>query len=321
MEFFKYAIVDIGANSVRMIIYDIDPESGRFCAVDSARNLLGLAAYKEGGALSADGAGKLSAIIRDYLARANSLPCDKFSAFATASLRGLSNADELIESIKKRFGVEIEIISGEEEAAYDFEAIRYRFGEDAFAHGTVIDMGGGSTELIRFEREQAQSLTSMPLGCVMLGKKFMPEIKKSPFPRETEILDIQNYTREVLEKNEGFRGMGENVYLIGGTGRAIARLHAAAVGDDAKNLDGYTFSCGDISKIRAFAEADIAMGAPFIRKALADRVTTIMPGLIAYEQIFAFLGAKRATVCTSGVREGYLLRFIRQTLAGKTQEF
>jgi exopolyphosphatase/guanosine-5'-triphosphate,3'-diphosphate pyrophosphatase len=304
-----------------MIIYDVDMESGRFYPVDSVRNLLGLAAYKENGRLTADGAGKLSAIIRDYLARANSVPCDKFSAFATASLRGLSNADEFIESIKRRFGVEIEIISGEREAAYDFEAIRHRFGEDSFSHGTVIDMGGGSTELIRFEGESAKALTSMPLGCVMLGKKFMPEIKKSPFPKGTEISDIQGYTKEVLSENDGFRGMGENVYLIGGTGRALARLHAELTGAESKNLDGYTFSGEDIAKVREFAEADIAAGAPFIRKALADRVSTIMPGILAYEQIFTFLGTKRATVCSSGVREGYLIGFIRRYLAEKTREF
>lgn len=321
MEFFKYAIVDIGANSVRMIIYDVDTESGRFYPVDSVRNLLGLAAYKEGTRLSADGAGKLSAIIRDYLARANSVPCDKFSAFATASLRGLANADELIASIKRKYGVEIEIISGEEEAAYDFEAIRYRFGEQAFPHGTVIDMGGGSTELIRFEGESAKSLTSMPLGCVMLGKKFMPEIKKSPFPKGAEISDIQNYTEEVLAENGSFRGMGENVYLIGGTGRALARIHAELTGADAKNLDGYTFSGCDIARIREFAEADIDAGAPFIRKALADRISTVVPGVLAYEKIFDFLGTKRATVCLSGVREGYLIGFIRRYLAEKTQEF
>ena len=321
MEFFKYAIVDIGANSVRMIIYDIDMESGRFFPVFSARNLLGLAAYKEGDALSADGAGKLCAIICDYLARANSFPCDKFSAFATANLCGLSNADALTESIKRRFGVEIEIISGEEEAAYDFEAIRHRFGEGAFPHGTVIDMGGGSTELIRFEGESAKGLTSMPLGCVMLGKSFIKEIKKSPFPKEKEISDIQNYTKSVLEANACFAGKGENVYLIGGTGKALGRLHAALSGDDAKNSDGYTFAGEDIAKIRAFAEADAAAGAPFIKKALADRISTIIPGILAYEQIFEFLGTKRATICASGVREGYLLSFIRRYLAEKTQEF
>jgi exopolyphosphatase/guanosine-5'-triphosphate,3'-diphosphate pyrophosphatase len=321
MEFFKYAIVDIGANSVRMIIYDIDTESGKFTPIYTARSLMGLAAYKEEDRLTPDGAGKLTAIIRDYLARANSLPCDKFSAFATASLRGLSNAGELIRSIKQRFGVEIEIISGEEEAAYDFDAIRYRFSTEAYPHGAVIDMGGGSTELIRFSGERADSLTSMPLGCVMLGKKFMPEIKTSLFPSEKEMRNIQAYTREVLAENEIFRGKGENVYLIGGTGRAIAKLHIALTGADVKGTDGYTFSATDISEIRRFAENDIAAGAPFIRKNLSDRLTTIMPGILAYEEVFAFLGTKNATVCASGVREGYLLRFIHQDLARKSQEF
>jgi exopolyphosphatase/guanosine-5'-triphosphate,3'-diphosphate pyrophosphatase len=304
-----------------MIIYDIDTESGQFYPVDSVRNLLGLAAYKENGRLTADGAGKLSAIIRDYLARANSVLCDKFSAFATASLRGLSNADEFLKSVKRRFGVDIEIIGGEQEAEYDFEAIRYRFGEEAFPHGTVIDMGGGSTELIRFAGQRAESLTSMPLGCVMLGKKFIPEIKKSPFPKGAEISDIQAYTKEVLAENEAFRGKGENVYLIGGTGKALARIHAELSSRSAKNSDGYTFDGEDIARIRAFAEADVAAGAPFIKKALSDRVSTIMPGILAYEQIFSFLGTQRATVCTSGVREGYLLAFIRRYLSEKTQEF
>ena len=69
------------------------------------------------------------------------------------------------------------------------------------------------------------------------------------------------------------------------------------------------------------AEADAAAGAPFIKKALADRISTIIPGILAYEQIFEFLGTKRATICASGVREGYLLSFIRRYLAEKTQEF
>ena len=321
MEFFKYAIVDIGANSVRMIIYDIDVKSGRFYPTDSARNLLGLAAYKEGNKLSADGMGKLTAIIRDYLARANSIPCDKFSAFATASLRGLSNAEQFTQSIKKRFGVDIEIISGEEEAAYDFEAIKYRFGDEAFSEGVVIDMGGGSTELIYFCGDYAKELTSMPLGCVMLGKKFISGRKKAPFPTKKEAERMVAYTQSVLDENTFFGGKGENVYLIGGTGRAIAKMHAAVKGIEVKNTDGYTFDAEDISLIRDFAEKDISCGAQFIKKALSDRVNTIMPGILAYERIFKFLGTKKATVCASGVREGYLLEFINRDLSQKAQEF
>ena len=321
MDFFKYAIVDIGANSVRMIIYDIDPITKEFTPVDSVRNMMGLAAYKEGGALSPDGAGKLSAIIRDYLARANSYHCDKFSAFATASLRGLSNSEQFIASIKRKFGIDIDIISGEEEAAYDFDAIRYRFGNEVYPRGVVIDMGGGSTEMIEFENNTSKGLVSMDLGCVMLGKKFINDKKRLICPSAEESKAICNYTKSSLAENERFRGKGENIYLIGGTGRAIAKLHAVMNNINTKNLDGYTFFAPDIEKIRAFAENDVQNGAPVIRKLLSDRTTTIMPGILAYQQIFEFLGSKTATICTCGVREGYLLRFINQSFSQRSQEF
>ena len=321
MDFFKYAIVDIGANSVRMIIYDIDPITKECTPVDSVRNMMGLAAYKEGGALSPDGAGKLSAIIRDYLARANSYPCDKFSAFATASLRGLSNSEQFIASIKRKFGIDIDIISGEEEAAYDFDAIRYRFGNEVYPRGVVIDMGGGSTEMIEFENNTSKGLVSMDLGCVMLGKKFINDKKRLICPSAEESKAICNYTKSSLAENERFRGKGENIYLIGGTGRAIAKLHAVMNNINTKNLDGYTFFAPDIEKIRAFAENDVQNGAPVIRKLLSDRTTTLMPGILAYQQIFEFLGSKTATICTCGVREGYLLRFINQSFSQRSQEF
>ena len=59
MDFFKYAIVDIGANSVRMNIYDINTSTGEFFTVDSVRNMMGLASYVVDGNISADGAGKI----------------------------------------------------------------------------------------------------------------------------------------------------------------------------------------------------------------------------------------------------------------------
>ena len=96
----KYAIVDIGANSIRMNIYDIDTQTGEFWVCASARSMLGLAAYAKNGTLSNDGAGKLFAVLREFLARANSIPCDCFSAFATASLRGLSNSKKILRDIK-----------------------------------------------------------------------------------------------------------------------------------------------------------------------------------------------------------------------------
>ena len=185
----KYAIVDIGANSVRMNIYDIDTQTGEFSVAASARSMLGLAAYAKNGTLSNDGAGKLFAVLREFLARANSIPCDLFSAFATASLRGLSNSKKILRDIKAGLGIDIEIISGAAEARYDHAAIRFRFPETE--NGILIDMGGGSTEIVHFEGDGVRNAVSLPIGCVMLGKNFTACTKKDPFPNETEMENIR----------------------------------------------------------------------------------------------------------------------------------
>ncbi len=308
-KIFKYAIVDIGANSVRMNIYDIDTESGAFSTVLSVRSMLGLAAYAKDGALSKDGAGKLFAVLREFLARANSVPCDKFSAFATASLRGLSNSGKVVRDIKNGLGIEIEIISGEMEAAFDHGAIRYRFPETR--NGMLIDMGGGSTEIVRFEGEVIHEIVSLPLGCVMLMKRFTACTKKDPFPRDAEMGEIKRYATELLSEHPEFFGKCETAFLIGGTARAAAKLHSALFSDGSIS-DGYTFSRDELMAVIAHALSDTRGGGGWLYDVVSDRVLSIIPGLLAYGVIAETLGLTRFVISNAGVREGFLIEYIKK---------
>ena len=311
----KYAIVDIGANSVRMNIYDIDTQTGEFSVVSSARSLLGLAAYVKNGALSSDGAGKLFAVLREFLARANSVPCDLFSAFATASLRGLSNSGKVIADIKNGLGIEIEIISGETEARYDHAAIRYHFPETE--NGVLIDMGGGSTEIVRFEKETVSDIVSLPIGCVMLGKRFTACGKKNPFPTSAEMDAIRNYVREILSEQPAFRSLGGKAFLIGGTARAAAKL-TIALSEMGNLADGYTFSASDLQKTAETAFRDSRRGGKWVRDIVPDRITSIIPGLAAYLEICDYMALSDFVISSAGVREGYLIDFITKNFPQKT---
>ena len=306
----QYAIVDIGANSVRMNLYEIDTETGDYTVTSSARSMLGLAAYVENGALTADGKGKLFAVLREFLARANSVPCDRFSAFATASLRGLRDADRILADIRTRLGVEIEIISGQTEAQFDLDAIRYRFPD--VPHGVVLDMGGGSTEIVPFRNGTALSLDSLPIGCVALTKKFASCTKKSPFPSEKEMDDIRAYVRDVLSAHSALRGIGGTAFLIGGTGRAAAKLQLAKTGETL--TDGYRFSADALRETAEAAWADARTGGALLQKIVPDRLTSILPGLYAYLEIASYLGLSDFIISAAGVREGYLLNVIRKEI-------
>ena len=307
---YQYAVVDIGANSVRMNIYDIDTADGSFSVSASARSMLGLAAYVKDGALTPDGCGKLFAVLREFLARANSVPCDGFAAFATASLRGLS--------IKEKLGIDIEIISGETEAGYDLAAIRYRFPEAKT--GVLIDMGGGSTEIVAFDGETVRTAVSLPIGCVMLMKRFTDCTKRNPFPKKENIARIRDYVKTTLASCPELQNLGGNAFLIGGTARAAAKLHSALT-DEKPITDGYTFSLSELQKTADAAFRDARKGGKLLRSTVPDRITTVLPGLCAYLVIAEHMGLSAFTLSGAGVREGYLLEFIRKTFLRKSQEF
>ena len=314
------AVVDIGSNSVRMNIYDINTETGDFSVVSSSRAMLKLISYVSNGNLNADGEGKLFALMREYLAKSNGMLCDKFTAFATASLRGLSNASDVVDRIKNRLGVEINIISGEDEARYDYAATVDRFGKSMSRRGIVIDMGGGSTELIAFDDRRVRHSFSLPIGSLGLWKRFCGARKDDPFPTGKEVAEIEKYVLEEMKKAAPLLSFGGTAYIIGGTARAVCRIDASLDGADEK-LDGYTMPNAKFGRVKSALIDDASSGAKLISRICPDRMTSIVTGAVAYEKIIAATGVSRAILSQAGVREGFVLEYIRKTYPKTVREF
>lgn len=305
------AVVDIGSNSVRMNIYEIDEKSGAFSVISSSRAMLKLISYVENGKLSPDGDGKLFSLLREYLAKANSIPCDKFCAFATASLRSVSNSGKVLGKIRERLGVDVEIISGEDEARYDFIATKEHFGEKLAPRGVVIDMGGGSTEFIAYDSGEIKHMFSLPIGSLGLWKSFCGARRDEPFPTADEREKIAEYVEGEIKKAAPLVDYGGTAYLIGGTARALSRIDASlCVRSEAP--DGYVMKSERFSSILSAAVKDADGDVSLIKKICPDRTTSIVPGAVAYERIISLLGVSRAVISLSGVREGYITDYIRR---------
>lgn len=304
----KLAVVDIGANSVRMNVYDIDLSSGTFSVCDSARSMLGLAAYSSDGVLSPDGEGKLFAVLREYLARANSIPADGFCAFATASLRGLENSAKVVEDMRRRLGIDIDVIDGEEEAALDFEATLSHFSGTLADRGVVIDMGGGSTEIVCFESSRAVHSVSLPIGCLALSKKLVSSpLSMTPSEREA----IEKYVSGVLACHKTLSGFADTAYVIGGTARASSRIIASLSGDfPLPEGDPLSSDALFVSYEKLFADKELC--AATVRKCCPDRSATAIPGMTALCAVIRLLGVKTLITSNAGVREGFILRKIKE---------
>lgn len=304
------ALMDVGSNSVRMNIYKIDRQTGEYSVISSSRAMLKLVSYIENGNLSRDGEGKLYSLVREYLAKANSFPCDKFIAFATASLREAKNSDGVIAKIKNGLGVDLTVISGEKEAEYDYKATCRRFGKDLADRGVVIDMGGGSTEFIAFDDRRIRHLLSLPIGALALWTKFCEKGKNPPFPTDSEIEKIKAYVKAEMRKAEPLLSFGGTAYIIGGTARAIAKADAYISGKAEDISDGYAMSD---SRFKSAAEkliADSKSGAKIINAVCPDRLTSIVSGAVAYKEIIEALGVSRVALSLSGVREGYIEEYV-----------
>ena len=301
----KIAVVDIGANSVRMMIYDVNTETGGFTVCDSARHMLGLAGYISEGCLSPDGAGKLFAVLREYLARANDALSDTFYVFATASLRGLSNSARICDNIKKKLGIDIKIISGKEEAMYDFAAIAAKF--DVSRRGALVDMGGGSTEIVLFENGSPVNYVSLPIGCLALAKKY---VKNPPCVNAEEQNKIKKYARDIFSSLDGFRGFADTVYLIGGTARAVTRITAAVSLDGAE--ESSPFDAEDLLSVGEKLQKDRRLCRKMTDEHSPDRKLSVMAGYIALGETVRYLGAKKIITSGTGVRDGFLLRKIEE---------
>ena len=140
-----YCVIDIGSNTIRLVIYTL--EDGQLRQALNSKATAGLAGFVEDGALSEEGIERMLGVLRRFHGVLSLLPDCKVYPFATASLRGLSNTQDILERVERETGFKIDVITGREEAILDYRGAVGRMQERS---GVLVDIGGGSTELVFF---------------------------------------------------------------------------------------------------------------------------------------------------------------------------
>lgn len=292
----RYAIVDIGSNTVKISVYD--DESGTLKHVLSQSSTLGLATYRRDDRLTEEGIHVLAATLMEYRRLAAMVSADHFACIATASLRNLLNADEVVARIKELCGMSIDIISGEREATLGFVGLTSAVGKPQ--NGIFVDLGGASTELITIREGKPVSTVSLPFGALKLYHAHVSSL----FPTDAEENAIRYHASTVLEDYlTGCEVSDEVAYLSGGTAKAIAKLMRLLSSDH----DGcHIFA---VDEFRTLAEAIRSTDGDFLHRAAAripERIHMILPGLIALLTIFERYGIKTIQIVYSGIRDGYV---------------
>jgi exopolyphosphatase / guanosine-5'-triphosphate,3'-diphosphate pyrophosphatase len=228
---------------------------------------------------------------------------------ATSAVREAPNGKDFLHKIKTELGLSVDLISGQEEARRIYLGVLSGMEFNNQPH-TIIDIGGGSTELILGDSQQARTLTSTKVGAVRLTSEL---ITTDPISH-TEFQYLQAYARGMLERSveELLANLesGESPRLVGtaGTIETLAMIHAREKsGVIPSILNGYQFSLKDlqelVNRLRKLSNSERATipGMP------EKRSEVILAGAVILQEAMTLLGSEVVTVCERSLREGVIV--------------
>jgi exopolyphosphatase/guanosine-5'-triphosphate,3'-diphosphate pyrophosphatase len=288
-------IIDVGSNTLRLAIFKHEPQGG-FTPLVSRKIVVGLVGYKKKGALSAKGQAKLCKCLEEFLCVTRALEVTDVQAFATASLRYTSNASEVVSAVLAKTGLNLKLLSGEEEARLSFLGARYSM---RLEDGLVVDIGGASCEIILVANGAIEELCSIPVGCLSESLRANSSI----FFDGHEIKKMKsNIKQQVLTARHLLKDPTPTVCFVGGTARAVYR-----VASEIKPRFDRQIQAAELSHIIAGLSMRDAEVVEAVRFAAPERIFTLLAGALIMQSVVKQSKATTLLVSRCGVREGYLL--------------
>ncbi|WP_410511053.1 Ppx/GppA phosphatase family protein [Paenibacillus sp. BR2-3] len=296
----RIGIIDIGSNSIRLVIYDTTPEGGYKIIKECKSSARLSEKITKEGRLEQKDMKNVVPVLLQFKEVCQAFGVDKIRAGATAAIRNAANSGEIISYLSDASSIPIEVISGHQEAYFGFLGVINAFD---VVDGFVIDIGGGSTEITLFCGRRYQHSISFPFGAVNtnvmfgLGGNWNGE----------QIRKLQAYvTGRLVEHSWLNEGRGLPLYGLGGTLRSLGKLDQKQRDYSLQNSHGYTLSTGTIDRFM-----NTLPEMPYDKRKDLDglsksRADIIVSGLIIFQTVYQYIGASSAVISGEGLREGML---------------
>jgi exopolyphosphatase/guanosine-5'-triphosphate,3'-diphosphate pyrophosphatase len=298
------AVIDIGSNSVRLVVYEQMARS--LISVFNEKTLCGLGREVQStGLLAPDAVEKALTSLKRFHALCKIQKVGRVYAIATAACRDASNGPDFIARAERICGAKIEILSGPREARLS------ALGVVSGVHrpdGIVGDLGGGSLELIDVRGHRVRGGITLPLGSLALQDLAHKSLKRAD----------RIVRNELSEAPRLAAGRGRTFYAVGGTWRALARIHIIQSGYPLKVMHGYSIPAAEAlvfaQRLRRLAAANMLANI----EAVADaRRPLLTYAALVLEHIIRTARPKTITFSTFGVREGLLFSMLPEAERNK----
>jgi exopolyphosphatase/guanosine-5'-triphosphate,3'-diphosphate pyrophosphatase len=292
-----------------MVVVKIDPTLPAFTIIAREKETIRLGNFDEKGNLKAETIQRAITCLKRFQEVADSFNAEQIVAVATSAVREAPNGREFIKRVADEINLNVSLISGQEEARRIYLGVLSAVEFDHQPH-IIIDIGGGSTELILGDGGEPLFLSSTKVGAVRLTKEY---VKSDPITR-TEFLYLQAYIRGMLERAvDGLSTQieaGKTVKLIGtsGTIETLAAIHARdKLGTEPSPLSGYELSLEDLQEIVDKLRKSSYSERLEISGMSEKRAEIILAGALILQEAMLMLGVNSLTICERSLREGVIV--------------
>ncbi len=301
----RLGVLDVGSNTVHLLVVDAH-RGGHPTPMSSTKAALRLAEeIDDSGKLTRRGADRLIDTVDEFAKIAASSGCSDVMAFATSAVRDARNCDDLLARVRAEAGVELQVLSGADEARLTFLAVRRWYGWSA-GRITNLDIGGGSLELSTGLDEAPDVALSLPLGAGRLTREWLPD--DPPGRRRVSMLrdwldtEMAEAAKQILQAGPPDLAVGTSK-----TFRSLARLTGAApsaAGPRVKRV----LTANGLRQLIAFISRMTTADRAELEGVSAERAPQIVAGALVAEASMRALSLESVEICPWALREGVILR-------------
>src|SRR6266702_8136421 len=297
-----HAAIDIGSNTIHIVVARCTPEN-----LDIVEDQLELVRIGESvtatGEISPQKRDAAINTLRKYQALAQQHGAGQILVIATEAIRQAHNSADFLEDVKRETGLEVRLISGEAEAAFTFYGATYWIGPDASARVGVLDLGGGSMELVTSQNKQITWRVSVPIGSGWLHDRYLP----SNPPTRNELANARLFLRTYFQ---GMRMKHRPPVLVvtGGSATSLLYLARCALGLDAQSN---RLTRMDLAHCEGLLSALTAEEISERYGQEIGRARILPAGALIIRTMMQRLRLSEILVSSHGIREGVLLSYAR----------
>jgi exopolyphosphatase/guanosine-5'-triphosphate,3'-diphosphate pyrophosphatase len=309
----RLGVLDVGSNTVHLLVVDAH-RGAHPTPMHDDRSVLRLAEHVgPDGKLSKAGERALLLAVQRAKQQAADQRCEELLAFVTSAIREADNGAAVLRRVREQTGVDLQVLTGEDEARLTFLAVRRWFGWSA-GRLIALDIGGGSLELATGLDEEPDVALSVPLGAGRMTRTFLPEAESGGRPDLAALDQLRQHAEETLAPvGAKLRAAGppDCVVATSKTFRTLARLAGAAPSGAGLRVPreltatGLAQVIGFVSRIESSALAEL-------QGVSAQRAHQVPAGAVVAQAAMRAVDVPFVRICPWALREGVILRRLDQ---------